>query len=319
MKKLLEWGRPLAALVAILFVCILLVRQQTSPLVALTQWIGDTFEGFTNNSPKTSPRCPTGFTFYTDATGESLCCGGTVNQITHTCTLTSAQRNSLPNQGLCAFRPGVPDPNNPSTLLASCSNVVDAIAQDKSNTLCPSSLPVYAVKSVTSAATATTVATTVLQESCCKTATNLDGTDCIAADLESKKFCRVNPSTTFPGPKCLPLRQYDSESCPQGLQKSMYKLGSAEVAVYPDASGTSVPLCMSVEHSCFPDTVVKTLQDNNVFTSQPSDPRRWAFACSGYTKYYGPSPDRSDAQFQTGYLTATNPGPLPGPLPTPLG
>jgi hypothetical protein len=63
-------------------------------------------------------------------------------------------------------------------------------------------------------------------------------------------------------------------------------LGSKETGKYPTAAGAQVPLCFGVEHSCFPDNAVNELQKNSIFTSEPKDPKNWAFACSGYTSKY---------------------------------
>ena len=277
---------PFILFCLILVACYIVIRQQTSPLTTITQWIGDMAEGF-QTVPKTSPKCPIGYKFFTNATGESLCCNGKVNPFTHTCSpVATADLYG----GLCAFRPDVANPINPSTSLPLCSGVIEAVTHANGAAICPPSLPIYA--------------SSASQQSCCKTATNLDGTDCTPADLDANNFCRVSPTSAGKGGRdCAQMRTYEtSGNCPAGLQKGMYKMGSTETSAYPAASGKSVPACFGIERSCFPDTVVSSLQSSGIFTSQPSDPKKWGYACSGYQKYYVDK-DMSDPGFQKGYLT----------------
>lgn len=295
MVKKYDGWMPLVSLVAafciIALTIVFVIRQTTSPLVTVTQWIGDTMEGF-QTVPKTSPRCPTGYTFFTDTTGESLCCNGSVNPLTHSCKVNPT-RSDDKYGGLCAFRPDVPNPKIPSISLPLCSGVIEAVTKSNGTNICPPSLPNYA-ESTDSSGT--------LRQSCCKTATNLDGTDCVSTDLDANTFCRVNPTPTFLGRSCAQLRLFEtSGNCPTGLTKGMYTMGAKEVKAYPDASGVVVPICYGVTQSCFPDAVISTLQNEQVFTSQPSDPKQWGYACSGYQKYYVDK-DMSSPQVTTTYL-----------------
>lgn len=294
MKYKVLWV-PLGILAVVVLLCIVLVRQQTSPLVTVTQWVNDKFEGF-QSSPTTSPTCPSAtrdtvgailtpaYSFYTDATGESLCCLGTIDPVSHTCKPST----QIPNSRVCAFRPGVPDPRNPQQTLPLCTAVTDAVTQSNGTSICPRALPKYANDGATS------------KQSCCATATNLDGTDCISTDLQAGNFCRVKPA---PGEKnCGALKNFEDAQCPPNLQKINYAMGSTETSVYPKAAGATVPLCFGIQHSCFPDATVNQLQQQGVFTSQPSDPTKWGFACSGYQKYYV-NKDYSDPSFNTSYVS----------------
>jgi hypothetical protein len=268
----------IAALVLLL--CYGLVHQTTSPLVSVAQGLSDLSEGF-QSVPSTSPKCPgevrsvdgtiltPAYKFYTDATGESLCCGGTVNPLTHTCTPATSTVDQT--GGLCAFRPGVPDPRTSNQTLPLCAFVVDAITTSNGTTVCPPSLSKYAASAT--------------QQSCCKTATNLDGTDCIKSDLDRGTFCRVSPPVSSTDPDCAAMRTYETAVCPPTLQKTSYKMGTKEVNAYSAANGVSAPLCFGVEGSCFPDDTVANLQTKGIFTREPADPTTWKFACSGYAKY----------------------------------
>lgn len=379
----------LAAL--ILLICYALSKQTTSPLVSVTQGFADLFEGFAST---TSPKCPSAvidangnqvspaYKFFTDPTGESLCCAGTVNPLTHKCTIsnailtggytteanvvlpwndridltaapasaasfvaaynqsptiTSAKAlcsalpackafvfmtglNGRPNNaifynsptmtripytnnnetailylpitlegsGLCAFRPGVPDPRDKSRTLALCATVQDNTAVANGTNVCPPSLPKYAASAT--------------KQSCCKTATNLDETDCAASDIEKRTFCRIN--ATGDEPDCATMRSYEKAVCPPGLQKISYTLGSAESQAYPVARGLKVPLCFGIQDSCFPDDTVVDLRNKGVFTREPNpnDPagsRLWKYACGGYAKLKSGDP----SNVQTMYVT----------------
>ena len=369
----------LAALV--LLICYILSQQTTSPLVSVAQGVSDLFEGFVTT---TSPQCPPAvvdvygiqvspsYKFFTDATGESLCCAGTVNPLTHRCTIPAAmlsgsyiaQANkvlpwdsriditsppstissyvtaynsnmnvqtakalcsvlptctafafmesttyggpnsaifynspttspiaytsadsardfktatlyvrSLTERGMCAFRPGVPDPNDRTRTLPLCTAVQDNALISNGSNVCPPSLPKYAASST--------------QKSCCKTATNLDATDCITTDIQNQTFCRVGASNG--DPDCATMKSYETAVCPSGLQKTSYKFGSAELNAYPSSSGLVAPLCFGVQGSCFPDNTVVELRNKNVFTREPNpnDPagsKLWRYACGGYAK-----------------------------------
>jgi len=361
----------IAALVfLVLLLCYALLQQTTSPLVSVTQTIADLMEGF-GGERTTSPQCPgpvydadgalvsPAYTFYTDATGESLCCAGTVNPLTHTCkpsvlrnytsqdnmvrdysshiTITgntapkeqaayNASR-SLPTAkavcsaiptctafvfasgldgnrkgeaifytgsgsptfyrdshykytlytatssgatgSMCAFRPGVPDPRTAGQTLPLCASVTNDVAQSNGASICPPSLPKYA--------------TTGTQQSCCKTATNFNGTDCIQTDLDRGTFCRTTPTNNEPN--CAAMKSLETAVCPPTLQKTSYTLGDREARAYRNAKGLSAPLCFGVEGSCFPDQTVADLRRKGVFTREPDDPTKWKFACAGFSKY----------------------------------
>jgi len=360
----------------VLLICYALTKQTTSPLVSVTQGFADLMEGFVST---TSPQCPKAvvdvygnpvspaYKFFTDPTGESLCCAGTVNPLTHTCTPPAATLSmgylSQPNQilpwasridittlpstlssyvnsynsnlnvesakalcsvipsckafafmtstnggpnraifydsptnspiawtsadvakdkqtailyvrplsgnGLCAFRPGVPDPRDKNKTLPLCTAVTDNALASRGTNACPTSLPKYAASAT--------------QQSCCKTATNLDGTDCIVTDIENKNFCLIN--ATNGDPDCATMRSYEKAVCPPSLQKISYTLGDVESKHYPNAKGLRAPLCFGIQGSCFPDETVLDLQSKEVFNREPSPndtSKLWKYSCSGY-------------------------------------
>ena len=256
--------------VAISLLCVYLVNQGSSPLVTVTQRVADLFEGF-QTVPTASPKCPDGYTFFTNATGESLCCSGQINPFSHTCTPNATTDNY---GGMCAFSPGVADPRQTGKTLPLCANVQDAISTSTAKNLCPPSLPIYAAS--------------LTQQSCCQTATNLDGTDCMADDLRRNTFCRVNPKKGEPN--CETMRALETAICPKSLAKTTYTMGDKEVTKYSKAKGMIVPLCFGVEGSCFPDDTVRDMKFKGVFTSEPA-PEKWKFGCTGYSSYVGGATD----------------------------
>jgi hypothetical protein len=290
----------LVLLLAICGIALLATRQSHSFVTQGTQWISTQIEGF---SPQqlTVPQCPPAttdasgniiqYTFYTDKHGESLCCNGPVNSLSHTCKPS----NTSSYAPMCAFRTGVPDPiRGGSAILPLCGQVAEQTAQTQSATKCPPSLKNYA-----SGAIGTKGA--VIQ-TCCKNPVNNDGTNCTSTDLQSGNFCRIGTTVNPSDKSCAILQQYENAQCPPALQKTMYTLGATETGKYPTAAGAQVPLCFGVEHSCFPDDTVALLQNNNIFTNEPKDPKNWAFACSGYTSKYVDKLAPGTG-FQTAYLS----------------
>ena len=290
----------LVLLIAVSCIVLLAVREKHSFVAQGTQWISTQVEGF---SPQqlTVPQCPRStvdasgnilrYTFFTDKAGESLCCSGPVNSLSHTCT--PANTSSL--YGMCAFRTGVPDPIRGGTAtLPLCDQVDEATTQTQASAVCPPSMPYYASGAIGPKKE--------LIQSCCKNATNNDGTNCTSMDLQSGNFCRVGTLLNPSDKSCATLKQFETAQCPPNLQKTLYTMGPKETAKYPTAAGLQVPLCFGVEHSCFPDSTVNTLQNqNNVFTNEPKDPRNWAFACTGYTSKYVDK--LNPTGFQTTYIS----------------
>jgi len=286
-------------LIAICGIALLAIREKHSFVTTGTQWMSSQLEGF---SPQTLtvPQCPVDstdangntihYTFFTDSAGESLCCSGPVNSLSHTCT----PANTSSSVGMCAFRTGVPDPIKGGTaLLPLCNQVAEKTAKTNSQNNCPPSLPYYAVGNIGPGKSSI--------QSCCKNQTNNNGTDCTSMDLQNNNFCRIGPVVKASDRDCGTLRQFENATCPPELQKTLYTMGKTESAVYPKASGIQAPLCFGVQHSCYPDDVVSKLQDQGVFTNEPKDPKNWAFACAGYTSQYVDK--LANPSFQSTYVT----------------
>jgi hypothetical protein len=122
------------------------------------------------------------------------------------------------------------------------------------------------------------------------------------ADITAKTFCRINPTSTFSGTDCTVVKLSDqSGGCPVGLQTVTYTMGTTETNKNSALAGVSVPACMGIEHSCFPDNVAQYFKTNNLFSKIPSDPKKWVYSCSGYQQYYVAN-DRSDTSMVTEYV-----------------
>jgi hypothetical protein len=189
---------------------------------------------------------------------------------------------------MCAFRPGVPDPRDKSKTLPLCASVVDSAAATNGANVCPPSLPKYAASAT--------------KQSCCKTGTNLDETDCIASDIDNKTFCRIN--ATGDEPDCATMRSYEQAVCPPSLQKISYTLGDAERSAYTVPAGLKAPLCFGIQGSCFPDATVVDLRNKGVFTREPNpnDPagsKLWKYSCSGYAKLKSGDPSNVQMEYTT--------------------
>ena len=290
----------LVLLIAVCSIALLATRQSHSFITQGTQWISTQVEGF-SPQPLTIPQCPPpatdangntiNYVFYTDKNGESLCCSGTVNSLSHTCKPS----NTTINAPMCAFRTGIPDPiRGGSTTLPLCSQVAETTAKTQSADKCPPSMQNYASGAIGPNG--------AIIQSCCKNPANNDGSDCTSTDLQSGNFCRIGATVNPSDKSCAILQLYETSTCPPALQKTMYTMGATESGKYPKAAGAQVPLCFGVEHSCFPDSTVTLLKSKEIFTSEPTDPKNWAFACSGYTSKYV---DKlaTGANFQTAYLS----------------
>ena len=87
-------------------------------------------EGFVSRT------CPSGYTFFNDKTGNSLCCRGTYNANGHTCSGTN-------KNDICAFVRGVRDPRNPGRILRTCDEIVNDLANNGAGKYCASNMPNY--------------------------------------------------------------------------------------------------------------------------------------------------------------------------------
>jgi len=78
-------------------------------------------------------------------------------------------------------------------------------------------------------------------------------------------------------------------------------MGATEISKNSALTGVSVPACMGMERSCFPDNVAQHFRDKSLFSTVPSDPKKWVYSCSGYNKYYVAN-DHSDSSMIMEYV-----------------
>jgi hypothetical protein len=208
----------------------------------------------------TTPKCPTGYKFFNDKIGESFCCNGSINAYTHTCTAKGGS-------DLCAFKPNVQDPRNPSKILPLCNSLIAQQSAAAQSNFCPQSLPNYASIG-----------------KCCMSSTDLDGYDCSDYDnARPKQYCIVTGAVKPNEQSCSALRQDEQTMCPSSLAKVTYTLGQREAEKYgSNVKGVKIPVCFTPESSCIADNVLSYAQQQGAWTDKNS--ATWKYACANWEK-----------------------------------
>jgi len=223
-----------------------------SPIAKLTQWFSNRVEGFAMPA-FTSPRCPPGYTFFTDKTGESFCCKGSVNPYSHACS-----------GAMCSLRPGVADPITKKPM-PFCGDVMKQL-WGSAESQCPKAYPNYA-----------------LNGKCCARGSVSDGAQCGSEDMREGAFCSLDDGVV--GEKhCSTEKLKESVKCPEGLNLVATAMSASDVQKYPAAKGKSVLRCMDSFSSCFVDSSVKQLQSQGVFTNQEDSLKLHEASCSKFDR-----------------------------------
>lgn len=246
----------ISILLTVLVILIILhIATTKNPLTALFKQI----EGF--QAPVlTTPKCPTGYKFFNDKLGESFCCNGTVNPYTHTCSGSGSS-------DLCAYKPDVKDPRNPSARLPYCGNLIAQQAAAAQTSSCPGIMPNYASIG-----------------KCCMTASDLDGYDCSEIDNKNpKQYCVIAGPLKKGEQLCSALQRDEQTECPEGLAKISYTLGQREVTKYgSEVGGLKIPVCFSPESSCIANNVLAYTQSKGAFLDK--NPATWKYSCDNWKK-----------------------------------
>lgn len=224
-----------------------------NPLAELVKQI----EGF--QAPiLTTPKCPTGYKFFNDKVGESFCCNGTVNPYTHTCTAKGVS-------DLCAFKPDVKDPRNPSVLLTLCNSMITQQAAAAETNFCPEGLPNYGSVG-----------------KCCLSPTDLDGYDCNDFDkAHPNQYCIVKGEVKPGEQSCSALQRQEQTMCPKSLEKVNYTLGQKEAEKYgTKVKGVKIPVCFTPESSCITENVLSYAKQQGAWTDKNS--ATWKYACANW-------------------------------------
>lgn len=225
------------------------------------------------------PRCPPNFRFFNDTAGASFCCRGSVNPYTHTC------ESPLVND-LCAFTNGTPDPRDPRRTLQHCSKVLKDVFETGQKKECPAELPHYSTDGINAR--------------CCKTATSVDGSTCIAADLaeeseEGRKtgYCIAKGDVRTNEKRCSELKMIEDVRCPSGFQTVRYVLADRESERYgKQVTSVAIPACYRVNESCIPDAALDFVsKEYGAFADRAKttedgeqDWSTWKWSCSGLDK-----------------------------------
>jgi hypothetical protein len=255
---------PMIVIIAVLAVVgYLALRPDSSPIAKGVQWISSQIEGFTSPILDT-PKCPDRYRFFNDDIGESFCCKGNVNPYTHRC-------EGKDNNNLCAFKEGVKDPRKrDGSILPSCNSMITKTHTDKQDKLCPGSKPNYASIG-----------------KCCTMGADMDGYDCSDYDnADSSRYCVLGEPTRAGERRCSDLQMSEGVKCPDGMNISWYGLGQREAKKYgASANNTWLPVCMSIDHTCIPDSVLSHVQQTRgLYTDKKAE--EWKYSCSGYNKRY---------------------------------
>jgi hypothetical protein len=244
---------PFVVAFAVLCVVIFIIHVRESPIASLTQWFSSRVEGFAM-PVFTSPRCPPGYKFFTDKTGESFCCNGTVNPYSHACS-----------GNMCAMTPGAVDPRTKKPL-PYCRDIMKQM-WDAAESQCPKSFPNYS-----------------LNNKCCATGSIQDGAQCSAENVKDGAFCTLDDNATTGEKLCSVERLKEKVKCPQGLKSVVTPLSATDVQKYPTARGKSMIRCMDSFSSCFADESIKQLQSTGVFTNQDDSLKLNEASCSKWDR-----------------------------------
>ena len=211
-------------------------------------------EGFI--SPPTTAQCPPGYKFFNDAKGESFCCSGKLDPYKHTCMSNS----TMDSGDICAFKPGMPHPQFPKSILTLCSKLVVRSTESNSESFCPGSLKYYASDG-----------------KCCLSGADINGKDCDASDLsDPERYCLTRGSPTKKGEQsCNGLKLFQDVQCPTNLSKVMYNISKSDTDAMPQGtrhtSGAQIPICAGIQQgSCIPDNVLDAHKSANDYFAKSS-------------------------------------------------
>lgn len=212
------------------------------------------------------PECPTGYKFFNDKAGNSMCCKGSVDPYKHTCSGKGAE-------DICAFLDTIADPRNLSRNLPLCAAVFDTQYQQNSANNCPAGLPYYADNRAG-------------KTMCCKNRAEFNGRQCSNSDMADKKnYCIVTGTLGEGEQTCDNALLFESAAagCPTGLSMTPILLGTREVTAYGNAAkDLKVPACASMTDTCIPAGVITHLKTKGIYTGK--DPETWSKSCSVWTK-----------------------------------
>lgn len=175
------------------------------------------------------------------------------------------------SNNLCAFKEGVKDPRKrDGSVLPSCNSLITRTHTDNQNKLCPGSKPNYASIG-----------------KCCTMGADMDGYDCSDYDnADTSRYCVLGEPKKAGERRCSDLQMSEGVKCPDGMNISWYGLGQREAKKYGASANNSwLPVCMSIEHTCIPDSVLSHVQQTRgLYTDKKAED--WKYSCSGYNKRY---------------------------------
>jgi len=203
--------------------------------------------------------CPSGYTFFTDLEGNSLCCGSSnINVYEHTCVAKG-------KEGVCALVPGIIDTrqDDNSTTYLLCHDIGVKNQLKAAGSLCPSKYK-YHVNLSTS-------------YKCCGSNVSPGAVDCNSGS----KFCnglKQNQSIFSNPASCENIVLLESIECPDNTslipEFKMPKWGQTEVA----------PICVGAKGNCIPRKILEEGQKIGKFSD--IDINTNIMNCDIYDKYH---------------------------------
>lgn len=229
-------------------------------------------------------RCPVGYKFFNSPNGDSLCCKGTINPYTNTCSGTATD-------DICSLSGSVPDPRDRAVTLKNCRTLTQRQADLATNT-CPKDLPHLAAYTKDG----------VDSYKCCANPVLMAGEEgyiCSAEDLkDTTKYCIVDGKGT-PGINqqdkkaerlCSEGKVLETTVCPKDrlgkdvFQRVDYVLGDREAKEYQvaDLKGLTIPTCYRLTESCIPKEALAYAKKRGAFTEYDAD--TWKYSCAVWEK-----------------------------------
>jgi len=207
--------------------------------------------------------CPTGYTNFTDAMGNSLCCGSsTIDIYNHTCFAPGPE-------GVCSMSPGIEDTRNISSEARHyplCQKIAFQQQQARSGNFCPrkyqNHVNIPGSKGV---------------YKCCAASLLPGATDCI-----SNASCTglIGQQNVFNTPNsCEALLLQEKLICPPGTHMVKDMPGNTS-----KTKGLSLPVCVGVKGNCIPRPALNSLRSLGLFQDINIDKN--IVNCDVYSKIY---------------------------------
>jgi hypothetical protein len=207
--------------------------------------------------------CPTGYTHFADAHGNSLCCGSSnIDVFSHTCSATGPD-------GVCSMVPGIEDERQISgdvRFYPVCQEIILQQQMAASGQLCPRKFPTHV-----------NIPASHGLYKCCRGAANSSNTDCAGG---ASCAGLIGGQNMFNTPdSCETDRLLEKLTCPPGTNM-VEKLHGTSVRT----KDLSIPVCVGVKGNCIDKKALDELRALGYF--QDINPEKNIMNCDVYQKVY---------------------------------